>query len=151
MKRMTCERLRVLALSSPSLRRRTLSPERASAKMKAIRLMAAGLAAITAKAITGGSDVETGVTATGATSQANSYALKASITSFTAGGAGTGARLPADLNVGDSVIIANYTGAALLLYPPTGGNLNNAGVNTSLSLPDKGVIQVTCISPLVFS
>lgn len=118
--------------------------------MKASILIGSSFAALAARAITGGNDVDLGATATGSNSSANSYLLKGTLTSFTTGGAGTGARLPV-LEPGDSIIVANYTGSALLLFPSTGGNLNNAGVNASLSLPDKDVILVTCLSPGIYA
>lgn len=118
--------------------------------MKASILIGAALSALTARAITGGCDLDIGAAATGSNSSANSYLLKATLTSFTTGGAGTGCRLPV-LDVGDSVLIANFTNSALLVYPSTGGKINNAATDTALSLPDKDVIEVTCLALGVFA
>lgn len=119
--------------------------------MRILDVMAAGIPGLTARALAGALGPDIGATATGANSSANSYVLKSPITSFTAGGATTGCRIPGGLDVGDSFLIANYTGAALLLFPETGGKINNAATDASISLPDKDVILVTKIAPLVYA
>lgn len=80
-------------------------------------------------------------TATGSSSQANSFAIVADITIFTSAASNSGARLPGGTGAvytpapGDSFVIANQDANTMLIFPPTGGALNNGTVNTgSVSL-----------------
>lgn len=93
-----------------------------------------GFAAGVARALTGAADIDPTITATGATSQANSYGLKATINIVTAGGANTGVRLPADMQVGDEIDIVNWSGAAVLVFPAGTNQINKAGASTSVSV-----------------
>lgn len=102
--------------------------------MRARSLMDAGHSALTSLAMTCGEDRELAVTATGTTT-ADAYVLKAGMTQFTTVGAGTGARIPTtDLAPGDEFFVYNGGANALLVYPPTGGTVNAAGVDAGNSL-----------------
>lgn len=115
---------------------------------------AGGFAAAVARILTGGEDRDLAVTALGVSSQANSYGLRATMTTVTGGGANTGVRLPAGANAlaaGDEIDIYNTKGSTLLIYPETGGNINAAGADTSVNLANntRGIIK--CWSPGVYS
>lgn len=103
-----------------------------------------------AQAITGGVDRDLAVTAIGATSQANSYGIAASITEFTTVALTTGARLPSDAMNGDTFVIANKGANPLLLYPPTGGTVNLQAANASVSIAPGGVAIIETITNLNF-
>ena len=95
-------------------------------------LCGVGLVPAAAKYIAG--DVETGVTATGSSSQANSYALKYAHTVFSTTAANTGARLRADLIAGDSGSVQNNGASTLFLYPPVGGSINGGSANAKVDV-----------------
>lgn len=100
---------------------------------QALRLMGLGTQAQLARNIVGVPDNT--LTATGSSSQANSYAITADISVFTSAASNSGARLPLGSNPGDSFVIANLDANTMLIFPPTGGALNNGTVNTgSVSL-----------------
>lgn len=75
-------------------------------------------------------------TATAGTTQtqAGATALTAAINVVTTGNASDGVRLPADLGVGDKVVIVNVSGAALNVYPATGGAINGGSANAAKAL-----------------
>lgn len=77
-------------------------------------------------------------TATGSSSQANSFAIVDDVTIFTTAASNTGARLPLGSSPGDVFFIANQDSNTMLVFPPTGGALNNGTVNTgSVNLTTK--------------
>lgn len=110
-------------------------------------MMAAGVSAETSKAIIG--NVDSGVTATGSSSQANSYAIRAAFTQVTGGGATTGVRLPA-MNPSEERFICNQSGSNCLVYPPTGGKLNDGAANAALTLADNESMIAKCINTVDF-
>lgn len=119
-------------------------------RLKLLNSLAGGFSAVTAGLMTGGGD-KSNVTAAGVSSQANSTLLPSTINNVTVGGANTGVRLPADLAVGDEVLIYNNaTGAAINVYPNVGGNINNAGANTAVALANNVLARVKCIAPNVY-
>jgi hypothetical protein len=74
-------------------------------------------------------------TATGSSSQANSFAIVDDVTVFTSAASNSGARLPLGSSAGDVFFIGNNDANTMLIFPPTGGALNNGTVNTgSISL-----------------
>ena len=95
-------------------------------------LMGSGFAPLAAQAVVGG--VANTLTATGSSSQANSYAIQESISIFTTAAGNSGARLPLGSNPGDSFWIANGDGNTMLVYPPTAGKINFGSANASVSL-----------------
>jgi hypothetical protein len=114
----------------------------------ASRLTVAGISAVQAAAIQG--TVESAATATGSTSQTGSYPLKADITYFTTGGAGTGALLPS-MNSGDSMTVFNGTATAILLYPPVGAALNKLSANASYSIAAATpYVDIYCVTPTLY-
>lgn len=92
-------------------------------------MMGSGTPAAQAVAI-GVGTIETAITATGSTSQANSYGLVADSTEFTTVGANTGARLPANAEVGSQILVFNGGANALLVFPQSGGQINNKTADT---------------------
>lgn len=116
--------------------------------------IAGGFAATVARLLTGGGDRDLAVTALGVSSQANSYGIRATMTTVTAGGANTGVRLPSGalaLAAGDEIDIYNTKGSTLLLYPEVGGNINAAGVDTVVNIANNTRGIVKCWSPGVYS
>ena len=112
--------------------------------MRTERIAAAGMSIEAARAVTGGNDADLSITATGSSSQANSYAIRASINLVTAGGANTGVRLGYE-NAGDEYRIFNNKGTDLLIYPPTGGTINGGSVNAAMTLADKKVAVIQAV------
>lgn len=102
--------------------------------MRTITLMQGSVGARDAQLATGGDDRDLAVVATGTTT-ADAYILRASITQFGTVAAGTGARIPTvDLVPGDEFHVLNNGANALLVYPPSGGTINSAGVDVGNSL-----------------
>jgi len=77
---------------------------------------------------------DTGLTATGSSSQANSYAITADVSVFTTAAGNSGARLPAGVNPGDSFVITNGDSNTMLIYPPVGYKVNFGSTNAAASL-----------------
>jgi hypothetical protein len=102
--------------------------------MQKLRFTGSGVAGGLANVLAFGS-VSNTLTATGTSSQANSYAVSDDVSVFTSAASNSGARLPLGTQPGDAFVIANLDGNTMLIYPPTGGWLNNGTVNTgSVSL-----------------
>lgn len=85
-----------------------------------------------AEAILG--DVATGLIATG-TTQADAFALTASVNVFGTVAAGSGARADAYQDLSDETLVANLGANALLVYPPVGGVINTLATNAAISVP----------------
>jgi hypothetical protein len=63
----------------------------------------------------------------------------------------SGVKLPATLSAGDSMLIFNADANTLLLYPPTGGELNNGTVTTgTVSIATHTSARATCVNSLDF-
>lgn len=99
---------------------------------RASKLVGAGLSPLAATQIAG--DIQSGLTATG-TTQATALAVYGDnvIVSTTAAGTGVILAGPA-FGPGDDVFVANQGANALLVYPPSGGQMNAAGVNVGFSV-----------------
>lgn len=91
-------------------------------------MMGSGLPAAAAKAI-GVGTFATGLTAAG-TDNTDALALVADFNVITTAGSGTGAILP-DVEAGSIVVVVNGGSNALLVYPPSGGQLNNQTATTA--------------------
>jgi hypothetical protein len=110
-----------------------------------------GTSAAAAGALIGG--VSNGVTAgAGSSSQANAALLpRVSNHVITTGASNSGVILPPGttstdaLAAGDWMSVANYTGNTIIVYPPTGGKLNNGSTNAGLSLTNGKTADFTCI------
>jgi len=101
--------------------------------------MGVGMSGETARAVAG--TVDSGVTATGSSSQDDSYAIKAAKTYVSGGGATTGVRLPSDAQIGDEFLIGNGSGSNLLVYPPSGGAINGGSADAAKTVSDgKGIV-----------
>lgn len=95
-------------------------------------------------------DLDNTVTATGSTSQANSYPISKSFTVVTTTGANTGVRLPSFLNVGDECVIANNGASTLFVYPPVGGIINGGSSNAKVDIATLKCGRFKCIDSLNF-
>jgi len=89
-------------------------------------------------------------TATGSSSQANSFAIVNDITIFTTAPSNSGARLPSTAGPGDSFVIANYDANTMIIYPPVGGILNGGSLNAGVNLTTKKSADCICIDNLNF-
>ena len=69
------------------------------------------------------------VTATGSSSQANSFAIVDDVTIFTTAASNSGARLPSTSLPGDDFTISNLDSNTMLVYPPVGGKINAGSAN----------------------
>jgi hypothetical protein len=96
-------------------------------------------------------DVDNTVTATGSTSQANSYAITKPFTIFTTVGANTGGRLPSFLTAGDEGVIQNNGASTLFLYPPVGGIINGGSSNAKVDVATLKGARFKCIDSLNFA
>lgn len=123
-------------------------------RTKLVNTIAGGVSALAARMMTGGGDIDGAITATGSSSQANSYGLRATMNKVTAGGANTGVRLPSGVNAleaGDEIWVFNVSGAAVLVYPETGGQINDGAANASVSLADNAAALIKCWGPGVYT
>jgi hypothetical protein len=98
------------------------------------RLMGSGFAPLQTNSV--GETVTTSLTGAGTSSQANALAIVDDINIFTTVASNSGARLPdaTYASLGDKITVVNYGANALLVYPPTGGRINNGSVNASVSI-----------------
>lgn len=90
-------------------------------------------------------------TAAGAgTAQATATAIAAGtlVTATTAGGQ-TAFRLPGG-NPGDQLLLRNSSSTAALVFPPTGGTINAAAANASVSVAENLARAFVCVSPGVY-
>jgi hypothetical protein len=102
--------------------------------MQKIKYSGLGMATGLANVMAAGT-VSNTKTATGSSSQANSFAIVDDVTVFTTAASNSGARLPSTSAAGDVFFIGNLDANTMLIFPPTGGALNNGTVNTgSISL-----------------
>lgn len=72
------------------------------------------------------------------TTQGTALVLPTDFNIFTTTATATGAILPAtgfQYQITDTIIVVNHGANALLVYPPVGGTIANAAVNTPLSVP----------------
>jgi hypothetical protein len=53
-------------------------------------------------------------------------------------GASGAITMPSNADIGDMVLVSNITATAGLIFPQTGGTLQNAGANASAALPANG-------------
>lgn len=108
-----------------------------------------GFAGAQATALVGSMD--TGVTSTGSSSQADSYAIRAENTVVSTTAANTGVRLPSFLTAGDSGIIANDGASTLFVYPPTGGKINNGSADAKVDVATAKVAYYVCKNSIDFA
>ena len=97
-------------------------------------------------------NVKTGLTGAG-NSQGTALAIPlgqdASI--FGTVAASTGTILPAGIGVGEEYVVANHGANALSVYPPTGGQMGSASVNTPYSLAAGKTGYFMCVGPNQFT
>jgi hypothetical protein len=112
-------------------------------------LMGAGVPASQAQ-MTVGKPV-TGLSGAGTSSQGAATAITSDVSVFSNVALNSGARLPAQnaasmtALAGDIYVVANFGANPLLVYPPTGGNISNAGVNTAVSIPVNKTADFYCL------
>lgn len=81
------------------------------------------------------------------TTSANGYALKAQRTQFSTVAAGTGAVIPADLNVGQSVVVYNDGANALKVYATGPVTIDGVDGDTGATLTNGNRAEFFKISP----
>ncbi len=113
--------------------------------MDKARLMGSGLPALAVTNI--GGTVDSAVTATGSSSQANSYALVADYTEVTTTAANNGVRLPANRSPGDSFTVYNIGASTLFLYPASGESINAIAADAKYDVATAKICIVTKVSP----
>lgn len=101
--------------------------------------------------------VNTATAGAGTSSQANATLLPMTSNHVVSTGASnSGVILPPGTGTtqgmvaGDYMTVVNYTGNTLIVYPPTGGKLNNGSANSGVSLTNGKVAQFTCIDGTSF-
>ena len=86
-----------------------------------------------------------GLTATG-TTQADALLMQTSNNQYTTVAAGTGAIVPSFAQPGDIVRAFNNGASALLVYPQTGGAINNGAANAGFSVAANKGVQFVMLS-----
>lgn len=112
--------------------------------MQKSKLIGSGLAGLATQNI--GGTVDSAVTATGSTSQANSYAINADYTEVTTTAANTGVRLPANTTPGDSFTIYNIGASTLFLYPASGESINAIAADSKYDVATAKICIVSKVS-----
>lgn len=107
----------------------------------ASRLLGCGVAPLAATNIVG--DNANSLTATG-TAITDAFQIAAVVNHFGTVASSTGAKAPADMNPGDSIIVHNRGAQTLALYPPTALGVVNAGTaGAAISVAaNKGALMV---------
>lgn len=113
--------------------------------VKVLNLTGLGIAPNVAQGIAG--FISINQTATGTSSQANSFAITTDITSFSTAPTNSGCRLPPS-SPGDTYTVSNGDANSMLIYPPVGGKLNYGSVNASLTLTTLQSADCTCLDNL---
>ena len=112
--------------------------------MRASDLVKAHFPAQQAKAIVGtfdGSVVQAG------SGQSTAYAVKAANTHVASG---TGGVILPVANAGDSFTVMNAAAANCIVYPPTGGKMNDGSANAGITLADNESLMAVCINTTDF-
>lgn len=117
--------------------------------------MGTGSSGANAGAVIGGANAA--ITALGSTQATAALLSLTSNNVVTVGGSGTGVILPPGtgtgdpLTAGDWIRVANYvSGNAILVYPPTGGKIQNGSLNAGFSIPALKTGEFTCIDGVNF-
>lgn len=105
--------------------------------MLAYKLLASGLSDLTVQALC--LDVAGSLTAAG-TIQSDAYAITTAKAYFSTVASGTGALLPSDAAIGDSVLVYNGGVNLLKVYPPSGCQFNG----NSLNAPHLLAVNTAC-------
>lgn len=113
------------------------------------RLTGAGLAPLQAQNLTG--NVNSALTATGASSQAAALLITEEMNVFSTVPSNSGAILRSDLGPGDEQEVANYGSNSLTVYPPVGGTIQNGSLNAGFSVAANKVARFRCINGLNFT
>lgn len=115
--------------------------------MKKVVMMGSGIPAAAAVAITG--STTSGLTAAG-TTQGTALAVSDDVNVVTTTAAGTGVILPSNLTKNDRMVVSNHGANALLVYPPTGGAIDNGTANAGLSVAANATLEFICIDTVNF-
>lgn len=110
------------------------------------KLVSVGFHAEASRAITGD---QSNITATGSTIS-DAYALNNSVSVITAGAATTGVKLPI-ASKSDQFIIVNNSGSNKVLYPPSGGKLNNGTADDTAIILIGATAICLCVGTIDYS
>ena len=91
------------------------------------------------------STITTGASAAG-TGNTTAYTITTTSVQFTTVAAGTGAILPANAIPGMRIFIANDAAGPLLLYPPSGGVIDQAVANAPVVVGGLGMLEVMALT-----
>lgn len=95
--------------------------------------------------------IETGITASGTTSQADSYGLTKAVNVIGTAAANSGVRLPVG-EAGAIMVIRNSGASTANIYPSTGGTINGGSADAAITLATtKTVIMVAAAANTWFS
>jgi hypothetical protein len=118
--------------------------------------MGSGVPAAQALATTAGVPLQ-GLSGAGTSSQAAATLVTDDFSVFSTVALNSGARLPAfnaisgTAQAGDIYRIVNFGANPLLVYPATGGNISQAGVNASVSIPVNKTADFYCIGANIWA
>jgi len=110
--------------------------------MLAYKLFGSGLNTLTVAAMT---DVATGLTSAG-TTQGDAYEVTTSRAFFSTVADGSGAVLDSNAAAGDDQLVYNGGANGLLVYPPSGAQIQGLPANQAMTLPVKTACLFFCIS-----
>ena len=114
---------------------------------RAAFMVAGGLSVRMTQAIQG--TLDAAVAAAG-TLQSDATLLAADFSLVTTVAAGSGVILPTLVATDDMVVANGSATASLLVYPPSGGKLNNATANLPLTLPSNRAARFICLNTVDF-
>lgn len=122
-----------------------------SAAGRILKMLNAGISSMQAQVIGGGLDNQQGVVAAG-TTQATATTVSGDIVNVTTTPASSGVVLGgAAFTPGDSVVVYNGGANALLIYPPSGCNINALATNAGYSLAAGTAAHIVCMSSTQFA
>lgn len=112
--------------------------------MRIQEAMGVGMSGETAKAVAG--SCAESFTATG-TASSDAAVLAAVNVLVTAGANNTGVRVPSDAQIGDCYRVGVGTGNAVIVYPHTGGKINNGSADAGKTVTNGKGIVLTRVGP----
>ena len=111
--------------------------------MLAYKVFGAGLPGLAVTAIC--QDIVTGITAAG-TSQSDATSLTASVNVVSTVAAGTGVVLSSEARGGDSQLVYNGGSNPMIVYPPSGAQINSLALNGGVIIPIRTSCEFHCFS-----
>jgi len=101
-------------------------------------VMRAGISAGAARSING-NEVQSALTAAG-TTQGTAVAMEGDVNVISTATTGQGGILSSYAMAGDDQMVYNSTAVDILIYPPSGGNVNQLAANAGFVLPPRTAV-----------